>query len=630
MKEVVDRIVQYPNRYKLTDVSTGQELGTYDFAEVPGTVQQVGTEINAKLFNSIEQAIEAVGNFDPNGTYPNLTAGKATQDEAGNNIQSTYATKAALNGVINGTTPVAKATAANSATNATNDAQGRNIASTYATKSEIPEVNLNGQDVTDSAFYAPTTYGEAGQVLVSNGAGQAPTWQDAGKDIANATVTLGASLTYNGSAQTQTVASVKLGSVTLRAGTDYDISGNVATNAGNYTLIVSGKGDYTGFVFVDWSIAKAQGSISVSETNVNVIGVAGTTKQVTVTVTSGYGDLVATSSAPNVATVSVLGNTITITSVAEGNATITVKLIGNYSAEESITANVTFVSSVLNDNTWGIVRLVADNGLGENIWAIGDTKAIPLNGRVGSYKSYDNVTVWAYILGFNHNASVEGKHLIHFGCFKTAQTDGVDVTLDNTYYRSQFSNGSKQFNMNHWNAFNHGGWSRCDMRYDILGSTDVAPDGYGASPSSGEEGHDPTSTCATSPVANTLMAALPEDLRAVMKPATKYTNNTGDSKSSAAVTATQDYLPLLAEFEVQGSIKNANGYEANYQEQYAYYANGNSKVKYLQSSTGEAAFWWCRSPYGTNAYNFCRVFSDGQPSTLGADYSLGVSPALFI
>ena len=55
MKEVVDRIVQYPNRYKLTDVSTGQVLGTYDFTEVTGTVQQEGTEINAELFNSITE-----------------------------------------------------------------------------------------------------------------------------------------------------------------------------------------------------------------------------------------------------------------------------------------------------------------------------------------------------------------------------------------------------------------------------------------------------------------------------------------------------------------------------------------------------------------------------------------------
>lgn len=60
MKEVVDRIVQYPNRYKLTDVSTSEVLGTYDFVEEPGTVQQVGTEINAELFDSIAQDLDRV------------------------------------------------------------------------------------------------------------------------------------------------------------------------------------------------------------------------------------------------------------------------------------------------------------------------------------------------------------------------------------------------------------------------------------------------------------------------------------------------------------------------------------------------------------------------------------------
>lgn len=60
MKEVVDRIVQYPNRYKLTNISTSEVLGTYDFVEEPGTVQQVGTEINAELFDSIAQDLDRV------------------------------------------------------------------------------------------------------------------------------------------------------------------------------------------------------------------------------------------------------------------------------------------------------------------------------------------------------------------------------------------------------------------------------------------------------------------------------------------------------------------------------------------------------------------------------------------
>ena len=53
MNAVVDRIVQYANRYQLTDVSTGKVLGVFDFDEVTGTVQQVGTEIDKELFDSI-------------------------------------------------------------------------------------------------------------------------------------------------------------------------------------------------------------------------------------------------------------------------------------------------------------------------------------------------------------------------------------------------------------------------------------------------------------------------------------------------------------------------------------------------------------------------------------------------
>lgn len=59
MKAVVDRIVQYANRYQLTDVETGEVLGTFDFDEVTGTVQQVGTEIDKELFDSISDDLAA-------------------------------------------------------------------------------------------------------------------------------------------------------------------------------------------------------------------------------------------------------------------------------------------------------------------------------------------------------------------------------------------------------------------------------------------------------------------------------------------------------------------------------------------------------------------------------------------
>lgn len=146
--------------------------------------------------------------------------------------------------------------------------------------------------------------------------------------------------------------------------------------------------------------------------------------------------------------------------------------------------------------------------------------------------------------------------------------------------------------------------------------------------SSGRKGNDATSTCATSPVANTLMAALPSALRAVMKPMTIYTDNTaGGSDTASYVTKSVDYLPLLAEFEIFGSRSYANSAEKNYQEQYDYYKAGNSKIKYRHNSTSSTADWWERSPYYDNSSPFCAVGADGDANTIYARYSSGLAPA---
>lgn len=74
--------------------------------------------------------------------------------------------------------------------------------------------------------------------------------------ISAAVVTLGAALTYNGSVQTKEIESVVLDGKTLVEGTDYTVSGNTGTNAGSYTLTITGIGDYEGSVTKPWSIAK--------------------------------------------------------------------------------------------------------------------------------------------------------------------------------------------------------------------------------------------------------------------------------------------------------------------------------------------------------------------------------------
>ena len=74
------------------------------------------------------------------------------------------------------------------------------------------------------------------------------------KNISGAEITLDTSLTYDGTAQEQTIASVTVDGLFVT----YNVSGNVETNAGDYTLTVTGTGNFTGTANADWSIAKRE------------------------------------------------------------------------------------------------------------------------------------------------------------------------------------------------------------------------------------------------------------------------------------------------------------------------------------------------------------------------------------
>lgn len=419
-------------------------------------------------------------------------------------------------------------------------------------------------------------------------------------------------LTYNKSSQSPSWSNYNTTYMTIGGTTS-------GTNAGNYTASFTPKTDYrwsdgaTTAKNVVWSIGKATGTLTVSKTTIKL-----SLSKLTDTFTIGGnhdGTLSVTSSATGVATVSRSGNTVTVSHVNQtnGEATITVSCTAgtNYSAPASKTVKVTaeFILATLNDNSWAAIHSVS--GTGASYWAVGDRKAVAVSGTVGTQAV--NGTYYAYIIGFNHNSSKEGNG-ITFGTFKTALSGGTDICLVDGKYDGYSTNGTKYFNMNHSSNTNAGGWKGCDLRYDVLGSTNTN-DG------------DATATTATNPVANTLMAALPSDLRAVMQPMTIYTDNTGGGSDNASyVTKTTDYLPLLAEYEIFGTRSYANSAEKNYQAQYAYYSAGNSKVKYRHSATGSTAWWWERSPNYNNSNNFCNVNTNGNANNNNARYSNGVAP----
>lgn len=123
------------------------------------------------------------------------------------------------------------------------------------------------------------------------------------KSIETAEITLGDALTYNGAAQIQTIASVKVDGRTLTQGTDYTITGNAKKDAGTYTLTVTGTGNYTGTATKQFTIEKAtltpalsgtttkvyDNTTAVTATNNLTLAVTGLMSNETVTVTaSGY------------------------------------------------------------------------------------------------------------------------------------------------------------------------------------------------------------------------------------------------------------------------------------------------------------------------------------------------------
>ena len=309
--------------------------------------------------------------------------------------------------------------------------------------------------------------------------------------------------------------------------------------------------------------------------------------------------------------------TVSGTADTSGHCTLTVDEAGTWTvtaATASTTKTIDVVvgisnvdlvlaDSVLNNNSWETIKKISDAGQGENYWSIGDRKAVTLNGTVGKL-SLSNVTTYAFIIGFNHNASVEGTNRIHFQLAKTALTGGTDVCLCDSSYNSNVST-TGYFSMNS-SRTNSGGWASSQMRTNICGTS-------------------------LSSYSGTIIAVIPAALRAVLKSVTKYTDNTGGGSTAAsAVTATTDYFFLLSEYEVFGSISYANSNESSKQAQYAYYSAGNSKIKYKHDETSTDARWWLRSPYESKSGSFVRVYLDGTVNYASAYSCNGFAPGFCV
>lgn len=464
---------------------------------------------------------------------------------------------------------------------------------TYTGAAQSP--SWNGYDTEKLTIGGTTSGTNAGSYVATFTPKEGYEWADGTKTAKSVTWTISkaslsvpaqsGTLTYTGSAQSPQWSNYDSNKLTI-GGT------STATNAGSYAATFTPKANYqwsdgsTSAKSVTWAIGKAAGSLTLAKSSVT-LNISSLTESVAVT-RAGDGVISATSSNTATARVEVSGTSVKITGLKAGTAKITVKVAAgtNHTAPSDKTINVTvsLPDTSLANNTPDIIAAAAKSGQAANYWSVGDKVGIAVNGSFGGL-SYNN-TVYAFILGFNHNSSVEGGNSIHFQFGKTAA--GVDIAFVNSY-----GSTSTGFCMNTSNT-NSGGWNNSYMRKTICPA---------------------------------FLAALPKAWQNIIAACTKYSDNTGGGSNTASyVTATSDKIWLLSEMEVQGTRSYANSAEANYQKQYDYYRNGNSKVKYQHTATTSACSWWLRSVYASAANGFCYVFTGGSAGNVYACYSFGFAP----
>ena len=249
---------------------------------------------------------------------------------------------------------------------------------------------------------------------------------------------------------------------------------------------------------------------------------------------------------------------------------------------------------VFDNNSWNVIKKAVNSGTASSFWKVGDRKKVILNGSVGKGKTFSNTITYCYILGFDHNKSVEsgGAHALHIGFGASALSGGAYIAYCDSSYGSYVSTSC--FNMN-TSITNSGGWNSCQMKSTICPA-----------------------------FKNALPAELKNNIRAV----TKWQNDGNSTEGQSS----SNEIWLLSEMEIFGSATMSK-YAAN-QLQYDFYKgvtdwSAAPTIKYKDTSTSEAANWWERSAVSINSTYFCCVGGNGKTGyNTRSDVNSGFAPCL--
>ena len=308
--------------------------------------------------------------------------------------------------------------------------------------------------------------------------------------IGRATVnvpTQSGSLTYNGEAQSPSWSGYDSSKMTMGGTTS-------GTNAGSYDANFTTTANYqwpdgtTEAKTVSWSIQKAAGSLSISPESMT-LDTSATSKVITVT-RAGTGAISAQSSAPTIASVSVSGNQVTVTGLANGSANITISVAAdtNYTAPASKQCSVTvsLLKDNFADNEWSEIIAACQSGDVPDSWVVGNYKNMTINGK--AYR--------IDIIGKNHDTYAAGG------------------TAPLTFQMHDCYTETKQMNSSNTNS---GGWQNSAMRTTHLPA---------------------------------ILNLMPAEVKAAIRDVQKK-SSAGNQSSS--IQTTNDKLFLLSEIEIFGS-----------------------------------------------------------------------------
>lgn len=378
--------------------------------------------------------------------------------------------------------------------------------------------------------------------------------------IGRATVnvpTQSGSLTYNGEAQSPSWSGYDSSKMTMGGTTS-------GTNAGSYDANFTTTANYqwpdgtTEAKTVSWSIQKAAGSLSISPESMT-LDTSATSKVITVT-RAGTGAISAQSSAPTIASVSVSGNQVTVTGLANGSANITISVAAdtNYTAPASKQCSVTvsLLKDNFADNEWSEIIAACQSGNVPASWVVGNYKNMTINGK--AYR--------IDIIGKNHDTYAAGG------------------TAPLTFQMHDCYTETKQMNSSNTNS---GGWQNSAMRTTHLPA---------------------------------ILNMMPAEVKAAIRDVQKK-SSAGNQSSS--IQTTNDKLFLLSEIEIFGSttysfagegkqyayyqagnskVKNLSGSANSWWERSPY--SFNSTRFCCVDSSGSAAAANASGSYGV-AFGFC-------------------------